>query len=80
MHRCGQILLLSLIGFFKSERNTVDTVDANNSNTGTITSDNPDRCVEVDASTGNAAEDDDTTILTPHSATMMNTSTTVHDG
>jgi len=69
-----------LIGFFKSERNTVDTVEANNRNTGTITSDNPNRCAEVDASTGNAAEDNDATILTPHNATMMNTSTTVHDG
>jgi len=66
--------------FFKSERNTVDTVEANNRNTGTITSDDPDRCVEVDASTGNAAEDNDATILTPHNATMMNTSTTIHDG
>ena len=82
MHRCGQILSLSLSGFFKPERNTAATADTDHRNAGTITTEDADQRAEVDATTGDvsSAEDDDATILSAHSVATMDTPTTVHDG
>jgi len=69
--------------FFKPERNTAATADADHRNAGTIITEDADQRDEVvDATTGDVsnAEDDDATILSAHSVATMDTSTIVHDG